>query len=56
VGSQSGLAGVARSWFYSDSFSDLPLLGRVSTPVAVRPDERLRAHALRLGWRILDAT
>lgn len=56
VGSQSGLAGVASSWFYSDSFSDLPLLGRVSTPVAVRPDERLRAHALRLGWRILDAT
>jgi len=55
VGSPVGLAGFARSWFYSDSFSDLPLLCRVSDPVAVRPDERLRAHGLRLGWRILDA-
>ena len=55
AGSKAGLAGFARSWFYSDSFSDLPLLGQVSDPVAVGPDERLRAHALRLGWRILEA-
>ena len=54
-GSKAGLGGFARSWFYSDSFSDLPLLGRVSDPVAVRPDARLRAHALGLGWRIFDA-
>jgi HAD superfamily hydrolase (TIGR01490 family) len=42
-----------RSWFYSDSASDLALLEAVSTPVAVRPDERLRVHAQRVGWAIL---
>ena len=47
------LAGFERSWFYSDSFNDLPLLQAVSNPVAVRPDARLRAHALRAGWPIL---
>jgi HAD superfamily hydrolase (TIGR01490 family) len=45
-----------RSWFYSDSASDLPLLSAVSDPVAVRPDARLREHALRAGWPILDPT
>jgi len=44
-----------RSWFYSDSTSDLPLLTAVSDPVAVRPDPRLRQHALEAGWRIVDA-
>ena len=43
-----------RSWFYSDSANDLPLLNAVSDPVAVRPDERLREHALRSGWRIVE--
>jgi HAD superfamily hydrolase (TIGR01490 family) len=43
------------SWFYSDSASDLPLLSAVSHPVAVRPDERLRAHAQGLGWPIIEA-
>ncbi len=42
-----------RSWFYSDSLNDLPLLARVSDPVAVDPDNTLRAHAERAGWRIL---
>ncbi len=42
-----------RSWFYSDSASDLPLLDAVSHPVAVNPDERLRAHAQAAAWRIL---
>jgi HAD superfamily hydrolase (TIGR01490 family) len=40
--------------FYSDSISDLPLLQAVSHPVAVRPDERLRAHATERGWLIVD--
>ena len=53
-GSRSSLAAFARSWFYSDSISDLPLLSVVSHPVAVRPDEHLRAHALEAGWPILD--
>lgn len=42
------------SVFYSDSFNDLPLLARVTEPVAVNPDDRLRRHAQAQGWRILD--
>jgi HAD superfamily hydrolase (TIGR01490 family) len=42
-----------RSWFYSDSLNDLPLLLRVSDPVAVDPDLTLRAHAEAAGWTIL---
>jgi HAD superfamily hydrolase (TIGR01490 family) len=42
------------STFYSDSINDLPLLEKVTHPVATNPDERLRAIALERGWRILD--
>jgi HAD superfamily hydrolase (TIGR01490 family) len=42
------------SWFYSDSLNDLPLLSRVTHPVAVDPDETLRAHAEREGWPIIS--
>ena len=42
-----------RSWFYSDSFNDLPLLSRVSDPVAVDPDQALLAHAHQAGWAVL---
>jgi HAD superfamily hydrolase (TIGR01490 family) len=42
-----------RSWFYSDSLNDLPLLSKVTDPVAVDPDEKLLAHAERQGWRVL---
>lgn len=42
------------SWFYSDSMNDLPLLERVSHPVAVDPDERLAAHARGRGWPIIS--
>lgn len=42
------------SWFYSDSLNDLPLLARVTHPVAVDPDATLRAHAQRAGWPILQ--
>ena len=42
-----------RSWFYSDSFNDLPLLSRVSDPVAVDPDQTLLAHAHQAGWAVL---
>lgn len=38
--------------FYSDSITDLPLLQRVRTPVAINPDARLRRVARRNGWRI----
>jgi len=42
----------SRSWFYSDSHNDLPLLMKVSDPVAVDPDDTLRAHAAQAGWTI----
>jgi HAD superfamily hydrolase (TIGR01490 family) len=47
------LADVGEAWFYSDSANDLPLLSLVTHPVAVHPDDRLRAHALAAGWPIL---
>lgn len=40
--------------FYSDSMNDLPLLEKVTNPVATNPDERLRELAVARGWRILD--
>lgn len=47
------LADFPDSWFYSDSLNDLPLLSAVAHPVAVDPDEVLRAHAEQHGWPIL---
>jgi phosphoserine phosphatase len=43
-----------QSMFYSDSLNDLPLLGRVTHPVAVDPDATLRVHASSKGWPILS--
>lgn len=40
--------------FYTDSINDLPLLERVTQPIATNPDERLRAVAVERGWRILE--
>jgi HAD superfamily hydrolase (TIGR01490 family) len=42
------------SWFYSDSRNDLPLLSRVSNPVAVDPDPILRAEAEARGWPVIS--
>ncbi len=42
------------SWFYSDSLNDLPLLELVTHPVAVDPDETLRARAAERGWPIIS--
>ena len=47
------LAAFDETWFYSDSLNDLPLLTRVTHPVAVDPDDTLRAHALRHGWPVM---
>lgn len=47
------LKNITKSTFYSDSHNDLPLLERVTHPVAVDPDERLRAHALAHQWPVL---
>ncbi len=40
------------STFYSDSHNDLALLERVTTPVAVDPDDELKAIALARNWKI----
>lgn len=43
-----------QSCFYSDSLNDLPLLSKVSRPVAVDPDPTLRAHAEEQGWTVIS--
>ncbi|MDP2883122.1 MAG: HAD family hydrolase [Azonexus sp.] len=43
----------ADSFFFSDSHNDLPLMTKVRTPVAVDPDDKLRAHASQMGWKII---
>ncbi|MEY3200768.1 MAG: hypothetical protein RIR70_318 [Pseudomonadota bacterium] len=43
-----------QSYFYSDSLNDLPLLGKVSHPVAVDPDDTLKAHAQGAGWQVMS--
>ncbi len=43
----------AETWFYSDSHNDLPLLNRVDNPVAVDPDDILKAEACARKWPIL---
>lgn len=40
------------SYFYSDSHNDLPLLEQVTYPVAVDPDDQLKAIAQKKGWKI----
>lgn len=45
---------LAGSWFYSDSHNDLPLLKLVENPVAVDPDDKLRAHAESQNWPIIS--
>ncbi|HEV8688970.1 MAG TPA: HAD family hydrolase [Ideonella sp.] len=57
---EAWLAAMDRRWadfddvlFYSDSTNDLPLLERVTTPIATNPTPALEAIALERGWRIL---
>jgi HAD superfamily hydrolase (TIGR01490 family) len=40
--------------FYTDSYSDLPVMERVGRPVAVHPDPSLLRAARKRGWEILD--
>ncbi len=54
------LAAQGRRWddfsesrFYSDSHNDLPLLERVTRPIAVRPDHPLKQKALERGWEVM---
>jgi HAD superfamily hydrolase (TIGR01490 family) len=49
-GQRLRLADFEASVCYSDSHNDLPLLERVTRPVAVDPDETLAREAERRGW------
>ena len=42
-----------RSWAYSDSYYDAPLLGAVGHPVAVNPDPRMLGVALVRRWPVV---
>lgn len=48
------LADFEESAFYSDSHNDLPLLERVTRPVAVDPDPQLAAAARARGWPVIS--
>jgi HAD superfamily hydrolase (TIGR01490 family) len=41
-----------RSYFYTDSITDMPVLQRVGEPRVVNPDPRLRREATRRGWPV----
>tara|TARA_R110001599_G_scaffold64023_3_gene179038 strand:+ start:665553 stop:666227 length:675 start_codon:yes stop_codon:yes gene_type:complete len=43
-----------RSYFYSDSQNDIPLLSIVTDPVATNPNATLTAHAQAHGWPIIN--
>lgn len=43
---------LGRSYFYTDSIRDLPVLERVGHPVPVNPDFFLRRAARQRGWKI----
>lgn len=45
---------LAGSAFYTDSYTDLPMLLRVGRPFVVSPDPRLRRTARSRGWPVLD--
>ena len=54
------LASIGKRWsdfpasrFYSDSHNDLPLLERVTHPVAVSPDAALKSIALKRNWDVI---
>ncbi|GAA4797428.1 HAD family hydrolase [Streptomyces ziwulingensis] len=45
---------LSRSYAYSDSATDLPMLEAVGRPHAVNPDRALRREALAREWPVLD--
>jgi HAD superfamily hydrolase (TIGR01490 family) len=44
------LASFEKSYFYSDSHNDLPLMEKVTHPVAVDSDDILSEYAISKGW------
>ena len=53
---EAATCGVALSEcsFFTDSFSDLPVLEQVGRAVAVNPDPRLSRIAKKRGWEVVD--
>lgn len=49
-----GLADFPESFFYSDSVNDVPLLEKVTRPIAANPSPTLRAIAQERGWQVID--
>ena len=45
---------LSRCTAYSDSISDLPMMERVGSAVAVNPDRELREVARERGWRVVE--
>ena len=43
---------LSESWFYTDSYDDLPLLEAVGRPRPLNPDTRLRGLAKDRGWPV----
>lgn len=43
-----------KSYFYSDSQNDIPLLSIVTNPIATNPNKLLQAHAQAHGWPTLQ--
>ena len=44
----------SESFFYTDSYSDVPLLEKVGHPRVIDPDMRLKKYAVHKKWQILD--
>lgn len=56
VGQVLSRLGVERvDYAYGDTAQDIPLLEHADHPVAVYPDEKLKATALECGWEILGS-
>ncbi len=45
---------LTRSFAYSDSVNDLPMLELVGNPVAMNPDRHLASVARKRGWQVAD--
>lgn len=54
AGMGTALTDFPESFFYSDSVNDVPLLEKVSQPVAANPSPALRKIAQERGWRVID--
>ncbi len=50
----NNLAALKDAYFYTDSYTDLPMLEAVGHPVAVTPDRKLAATARERGWKICE--